>query len=155
MTPDDRALWEEGFSRLSRETRYRRFLAEMPVMTSAMARYLTNVDDHDRVAIVATRDSLDLKREEGLGLARFHRLEDESDIAEAAVTVIDDHQGKGIGKMLLEAISAAAVERGIKTFRASVLAKNEPMRRILDASGGVLRQDEGDTLIIDVPLRPI
>jgi hypothetical protein len=43
----------------------------------------------DHVAIVATKDSLDLKTEELLGVAHFVRLVGECDVAEAAVTVGD------------------------------------------------------------------
>jgi RimJ/RimL family protein N-acetyltransferase len=152
ILPEDRERLARAFQQLSKETRYRRFLADMPVMTEAMARYLTEVDGNDHVAIVATKDSLDLKTEEGVGVARFLRLEGEPDVAEAAVTVIDQHQGKGLGRLLLDALSKAARERNIRTFRASVLAENEPMRKILDEAGGILRRDEGDTIIVDVPL---
>lgn len=152
IRPDDRERLERAFSRLSRETRVRRFLADVPLMTEAMARYLTEVDGNDHVAIVATVDSLDLKEEEGIGVARFLRLPREPEVAEAAVTVVDAHQGRGVGRLLLHALTEAARERGVKTFRASVLVDNEPMRRILDEAGGVLRQDEGDSLVIDVPI---
>jgi GNAT superfamily N-acetyltransferase len=152
IRPDDRELLERGFSRLSTESRYRRFLAVMPVMTTAMARYLTEVDGDDHFAVVATKDSLDLKSEEGIGVARFHRLGGEPEVAEAAVTVLDEYQGKGLGRMLLGALAEAARERNVRTFRGSVLAENEPMRRLLDEAGGVARLDEGDTIVVDVPL---
>jgi len=152
IRPEDREGLERAFSKLSRQTRVRRFLSEVPRMTDAMARYLTEVDGQDHVAIVATKDSLNLKEEEGIGVARFCRLKDEPEVAEAAVTVIDADQGKGLGRMLLKALTEAARERGITMFRAAVLAENEPMRRILDEAGAVIRKDEGDTLIADVPI---
>nr|WP_240808051.1 GNAT family N-acetyltransferase [Polyangium spumosum] len=117
-----------------------------------MARYLTEVDGSDHVAIIATADSLDLKEEEGVGVARFLRLPEEPDVAEAAVTVIDAYQGKGLGRILLDVISRAARERGIRVFRSTVLVSNAPMRRLLDEAGGIVRSDDGETIVVDTPL---
>jgi len=152
IRPGDRAGLERAFSRLSHESRVRRFLADIPFLTEAMTRYLTEVDGKDHVAIVATIDTLDLKGEEGIGVARFVRLRDEPEIAEAAVTVVDAYQSRGVGRMLLDVLAEAAHERGIRVFRATVLASNEPMRRILDEAGGVVLSDDGETIVVDVPL---
>ncbi len=152
IRPEDRQHLVRAFGKLSRESRVRRFLADMPVLSESMARYLTEVDGNDHVAIVATADSLDLKEEDGVGVARFLRLAEEPQVAEAAVTVIDAYQGKGLGRILLDALSHAARERDIRAFRAPVLASNAPMRRILDEAGGIIRSDDGDTIVVDVPL---
>ncbi|MDI1478274.1 bifunctional class I SAM-dependent methyltransferase/GNAT family N-acetyltransferase [Polyangium sp. y55x31] len=152
IRPEDRDALVRAFGKLSRESRYRRFLVDVPFMSPAMARYLTEVDGKDHVAIVAMTDSLDLKEEEGVGVARFFRLPEEPHVAEAAVTVIDVYQGQGLGRILLEALTRAARERGIRIFRSAVLVSNAPMRRILDEAGGVVHRDEGDTLVIDVPI---
>ena len=47
------------------------------------------------------------------------------------MTVIDDWQGRGLGTLLLEVISARAREEGITTFTALMLAINEEMLDIL------------------------
>jgi GNAT superfamily N-acetyltransferase len=152
IRPEDRESLVRAFGKLSRESRYRRFLADVPFLSASMARYLTEVDGTDHVAIVAMTDSFDLKEEEGVGVARFLRLPGEPHVAEAAVTVIDAYQGKGLGRILLDAISNAARERGIRVFRSTVLVSNTPMRHILDEAGGLVHRDEGDTIVIDVPL---
>ena len=71
--------------------------------------------------------ALDEKTGEGLGVARYVRNPERPDAAEVAVTVIDDRQGKGIGTLLLEVLSARAREEGIATFTALMLAANEAM----------------------------
>jgi len=119
----DKQLLMRGFTRLSPESRYRRFLVAMPELTDEMVRYLTVIDHHDHEAIVA----LDDKTGEGVGVARYVRSKERPDVAEVAVTVIDDWQGRGIGTLLLEAISARARAEGIHTFTALVLATNEEM----------------------------
>ncbi|MCC6552975.1 MAG: GNAT family N-acetyltransferase [Polyangiaceae bacterium] len=154
MRPEDRAELRRQFSRLSPGSRFRRFLTVSPELSEDALRYLTDVDGQDHVAIVATADSLDLKAEVGLGVGRFVRLRDEPDVAEAAVTVIDEAQGRGIGRRLLEALTEAALERGIRCFRGVVLAENEPMRRILDDAGARVREDDGASLVFDVDLTP-
>jgi len=149
---DDGPALRRAFARLSPISRYRRFLSDTRELTDDMVHYLTAIDGKDHVAVVATTDSLDLKTELGLGVARFIRLKDEPEVAEAAVTVLDEAQGKGIARLLLRVLTQAALERGVRTFRAEVLAENLPMRRILAEVGAVVREDDGETLIFDVPL---
>ena len=152
IRPDDGEPLRQGFSRLSPTSRYRRFLTGMSELSDEMVRYLTEVDGVDHVAIVATTDSLDLKTEIGLGVARVIRLEGEPTVAEAAVTVSDEAQRKGIGRLLVRTVAEAALERGVRTIRAEILATNAPMRRLLDEVGAVVRSGDGTTLVFDIPL---
>lgn len=152
IRPEDSEALRVGFSRLSPTSRYRRFLSGVSELSDDMLRYLTEVDGVHHVAIVATTDSLDLKTEIGLGVARMIRLAEEPTVAEAAVTVSDDAQRKGIGRLLVRAVAEAAVERGVQTIRAEVLATNAPMRHLLDEVSAVVRSDDGSTLVFDVPL---
>lgn len=152
ITPDDADALRAAFARLSPESRYRRFFSSVNELSDATVHYLTNVDGRDHVAIVAVAESLDLKKEEGLGVARFIRLEKEPHVAEAAVTVVDDAQRKGLGRLLLTALSERARAVGIKTFRAEVLMNNEPMARLLVEAGAVMRRTDEGTLVFDVPL---
>ena len=152
IKPDDAEPLRLGFSRLSPTSRYRRFLSGMSELSDEMVRYLTEVDGVDHVAVVATTDSLDLKTEIGLGVARVIRLEGEPTVAEAAITVSDDMQRKGLGRLLVRTMAEAALERGVKTIRAEVLAENAPMRRLLADVGAVVRSDDGTSLVLDIPL---
>jgi GNAT superfamily N-acetyltransferase len=154
IRPEDAALIREGFERLSPESRYRRFFGAVTHLNDELLEYLTNVDGVSHVAFVAGQVTLDLKAERGLGVARFVRLPNEPDVAEAAVTVVDDMQGKGIGRILLTTLAAAARERGVKRFRGEVLATNQPIRQILaDVAAKVVRAD-GVTAEYDVELDP-
>jgi GNAT superfamily N-acetyltransferase len=123
----DRDLLLRGFERLSPESRYRRFLAPTPELTEGMVRYLTEIDHHDHEAMIA----LDERTGEGIGVARYVRDVDRADVAEVAVTVIDDWQGRGLGTLLLKVISARAREEGITTFTALMLAANEEVLDLL------------------------
>jgi GNAT superfamily N-acetyltransferase len=52
-------------------------------------------------------------------------------VAEVAFVVEDGWQGRGLGAVLLEAVLRAADARGIRRFRAYVLADNHRMLRLL------------------------
>ncbi len=153
LHPEDAEALRRGFARLSSRSRYQRFLGGVPELTDEMLRYLTQLDGERHVAIVATTESLDLKSELGLGVARFVRLADAPDVAEAAVTVLDEAQGKGIGRILVRALGRVALEKGVRSFRGVVLADNAGMRRLLDELGARVHPEDGQTLIFDVPLQ--
>jgi GNAT superfamily N-acetyltransferase len=123
----DRELLLRGFERLSPESRYRRFLAPVTELTEEMVRYLTEIDHHDHEAMIA----IDEQTGEGIGVARYVRDLERPEVAEVAVTVIDDWQGRGLGTLLAEVISARAREEGITSFTALMLAANEEMLDIL------------------------
>jgi len=129
----DRDLLLRGFARLSQESRYRRFLAPKPELSEANIHYLTEIDHHDHEAMIA----LDEATGEGIGVARYVRDSERPAVAEVAVTVIDDWQGRGLGTLLLEVISARAREEGITTFTALMLATNHEMMDVINALGPV------------------
>jgi GNAT superfamily N-acetyltransferase len=145
----DRELLLRGFKRLSSQSRYRRFLVPMTQLTDEMVRYLTEIDHHDHEAMIA----LDEDTGEGVGVARYVRSRDRQDVAELAVTVIDDWQGKGLGTLLVEVLSARARAEGITTFSALMLASNDEMMDLLRRLDTVriVDQDLG-TVEIEVPI---
>ena len=59
--------------------------------------------------------------------------------------MIDDWQGRGLGTLLLDVISARARQQGINTFTALMPAENREMRGLLDRLGPVriIDQDRG------------
>ncbi len=144
----DRELLLRGFERLSPESRYRRFLAATPELSAPMVDYLTAVDHHDHEAIVALDES-----GEGVGVARYVRHPDRADAAEAAVTVIDDWQGRGLGTLLLEVLSARAREEGITTLTALMLGNNQEMMDLITALAPVRIVDRGPgTVEVELPI---
>lgn len=135
ITADDREELRREFRQTSAQTRYLRFLGAISDLSDAMLTYLTEVDQHDHIALVATMTSPDLKTERGIAVARAIRLEDSDDVAEAALTVADDMQKRGVGSALAFELVRAARVRGIRHIRADVLEGNAAMRSILEAAG--------------------
>ncbi|MDQ3767887.1 MAG: GNAT family N-acetyltransferase [Actinomycetota bacterium] len=149
IRPDDKDRLREAFERLGEESRYRRFFSPMSTLSPAMLRYLTEVDHHDHEALVAQ----DAGTGEGLGVARYvrghHAPPDE---AEAAITVVDDWQGRGLGGVLLRALADRAREEDITTFTALVQADNPRAIRALSALGQAQRSPEGPYTLLRIAL---
>src|SRR3954447_19399843 len=104
LEPADREELAAGFARLSPESRYRRFFAPVAQLSERQLDYLTRVDQHDHVALVAVDDETG----EGVGVARFVRTA--PGVAEPAVVVADDHQHQGVGRALLDRLVERARE---------------------------------------------
>ena len=150
IQPDDKEALLAGFERLSEESRYKRFLTPMETLTSSQLAYLTEVDHHDHEALIA----FDLSTRDAVGVGRYVR-EGDGDRAEAAVTVADDWQGKGLGTALTRVLGGRAVEEGISCFTALLLAENKEMVGLLTGFGDVeVTAREGEAIQVEVPLAP-
>jgi hypothetical protein len=89
-------------------------------------------------------------------VARFVRDEARPDTAEAAVTVIDDWQGRGVGTALLDLLAERAREEGVVRFTALLLAENREMLELLDSIGPVRVVDrQSGTVEIEAELAPL
>jgi GNAT superfamily N-acetyltransferase len=151
VRPDDKQLMLDAWERLSPESRYRRFFAAKASLTDAELRYLTEVDNVDHVAIGATRRRRG--KVEALGIARFIRLADRPLVADAAVTVVDDAQRKGLGRILLSRLIAAGRERGIERFSCDVLADNDGMRGLIRSLvPDAVERSEGPIVTVEISL---
>lgn len=147
---DDKERLQTGLQQLSSRSRYLRFHTPMSHFTQAQLRYLTEIDYHDHMAWVAVNP--DDPDEPGMGVARYVRLAEDPTIAEAAVTVLDQYQGNGLGTLLLQTLTTSAVDNGVRTFRNYVLAENRPMLEVFEHLGGVRVSEGGSVDRVDVEL---
>jgi RimJ/RimL family protein N-acetyltransferase len=128
VKPGDRELIAAAWLQLSEESQRKRFLAPKPRLTGSDLRYLTEIDGHDHVALIAVR----LHEPNRLvAVARYVRLRDDPEVAEVAVTVADSMQGQTIGTKLGILLADEARGRGIKRFSASILSDNVPALRLM------------------------
>lgn len=130
IKPDDKQNLQDGVRRLSPESRFRRFFSSKSELTSRELAYFTEIDGENHFALACGHRHADGTLE-GLAVARFVRRKDCPEAAEPAIAVVDDWQGKGVGRLLLTRLASAALERGITRFEAEVLADNEPMIGLL------------------------
>jgi GNAT superfamily N-acetyltransferase len=150
---DDRQPLAEAFARLSPESRYRRFFTPMNQLSEGTLTYLTEVDHRDHEALVA------VSAEDGglVGVARYVRLAPNGRVAEAAITVIDDWQGRGLGRRLLQRLATRAREEGIQQFSALIKVENPAAVELLRGLGPSELNRQGDEyrLLIDLPERGV
>ncbi len=123
IEPEDRDAFLSTFARLSAESRYLRFLTPVDHLSNTQVDYLVEVDHHDHEALIAFEEQTG----QGVGIARFIRDASHPLVAEAAIAVIDDWQGRGIGKILCRLLADRAREEGVERFDAVLLARNRNM----------------------------
>jgi len=139
IRPDDAEALVHFHESLSPETIYYRFFAPYPELSDADVDRFTKVDYDDRMAFVATQGG------QIVGIGRYDRVDDES--AEVAFVIQDEHQGRGLGSVLLEHLAAAARERGFSRFVADVLPANQRMIATFTEAGYGVRQHFEDGVI--------
>jgi ribosomal protein S18 acetylase RimI-like enzyme len=130
-------------SRLSAEARYRRYHGAKGALTGRELIYLTEIDGHDHVAVVA---------EDGDGvLGAVARVVSNGDgTAEVAVVVADDSRGRGLGGGVVR----AAVRRYVSGSPGDVVLAHvqqdnrAAMRLFVDRLGGrPIRYEDGVAIV--------
>ena len=133
---EDRGLLAEGLSLMSIESRFARFGVGIDHLTPSELDYLTNVDQVGHVAWGAAIDN------EPAGVGRYIRFSDPV-CADLAVTVVDRFQGRGLGRVLFEALVASARANNLSELCFAVQPFNEAVRRILDGVEVELTESSG------------
>jgi acetyl coenzyme A synthetase (ADP forming)-like protein len=148
IRPDDKQRLLEHFQRMSQESIYHRFFGLKHSLTRDDLVRFTEVDFKTHVALVATL------REEGterfIGVGRY--VSSSPGSAEVAFAVLDAHQGRGVGTLLLEHLGRIARAAGIVEFQADVLGDNNRMLEVFAKSGfRVKRSTEAGTVHLSFP----
>jgi RimJ/RimL family protein N-acetyltransferase len=128
IRPDDKQSLARALGMLSPASVYARFLGPKPRFTTSELRYLTEVDGHDHVAVVAERPD-----EPGtfVAVGRWVRLPEQPQAAEFAIVVGDHLQGLGLGSILADELARRAKAEGVTRFTASVLSENAAIVRVM------------------------
>jgi ribosomal protein S18 acetylase RimI-like enzyme len=121
---DDVERLRRMFGRLSADSVYRRFFSPIQEPPRSALLWLATVDHQDRDALVA------LDGDEIVGVARYDTRAG-THAAEIAVTVEDAWQHQGVGKRLTKRLAQRAIDRGIESFEATVMADNRPALGLL------------------------
>jgi protein lysine acetyltransferase len=128
LHPDDHDALVIAGERMSAESRRRRFFSTVPP-TETMIRRLLEIDHRDHFALVA--EAVDEPGGPIVGVGRYIRRKDEPSVAEFALSVVDDWQGRGLGTMLLRSLAKVALVHGIEEFEGLVLIENAAMRTMM------------------------
>ncbi len=130
----DERLFQEYLYRLSERSVYLRFFQRRKAFPRDLAQELVAVDYQDNLGIVATAGTSDTAP---IVAAGHWMLDANVNMAEVAFSVADEYQRQGIGTHLFRFMVRLARERGIRGFRATVMAANVGMRHIFEKSGYV------------------
>ena len=144
----DRDALVAFFSRLSPESRRRRFHGPKPRLTTRELTYLTEIDHltHEALAAVDDRDS------SIVGVSRYAGWDGADNVAEIAVAVADDLQGRGIGSALTARIVQLARANGVARLMATTQWDNWRARALLRRLAFRVRET-GELLEFDLALR--
>jgi GNAT superfamily N-acetyltransferase len=146
---DDRAALAAAFERLSDESRRRRFLAPKPRLTSRELARLTEVDHVSHEALVAVAPDGAIVAE-----ARYAAWPDRPCVADFAVTVADEWQGRGVGSALARQVLDTARRNGMRALTGSTLWENAPARSLLARLGFRAAGSAGGVLDFELRLAP-
>lgn len=151
IVPDDADRIVEFHSKLSERTRYLRYFGPTPTLSPREIARMTTVDHQQRVALVAELGGEIIAVGVYEGLAQSGK----PDFAEVAFVVADEHQGRGLGPILLEHLAGAAAENGFTRFEAEVLSENPNMVAVFRAAGYQLtRSFDGSTVHVEFFIDP-
>ena len=131
---EDAPLLQEGFTHLSSQSIYLRFLKTAVALSDDQARQLSSVDYIERMALVGsvTEDGL----ERLVAVARYSIINgDEPGLAEAAIIVRDDYQGQGLGKAIMKRLLQYGRGHGVRKLVATVHSSNARILRFITKSG--------------------
>lgn len=138
ISPHDSKNFLDIFDHLSPDSRYNRFQQSMEGVSQARAK---------KIAAQMVRDSVShgfgflafIKPVAGkpvpVGGIRYYRYSPTSAEAEFSITVRDDIQGQGLGRLLLTALIEQASSAEISYLTGSALASNTGLWRLLDSTG--------------------
>ncbi len=150
IRPDDKEMLRRGFERLSDRSRYERFFTHLKRLTEDQLRYLTEVDHHNHSAWIAI--SLSDDPPDGIGVVRWVRLREQPEVAEVAVTVVDEFHNRGLGRILLYIAGRDARSKGVASFRAWVLGDNHATLHMLEQMGAARGKWQDGVLEVTVVL---
>jgi ribosomal protein S18 acetylase RimI-like enzyme len=131
LRPDDRADLIAAVGRTSDRSLYRRFFGLKRSFTDKEAAFFVNVDFINHVALVALTD--EEERSVIAGGGRYIVVQPGQ--AEVAFVVVDEYQGRGIGRALMRHLTSIACAAGLQTFIAEVLPENTSMLQLFKTSG--------------------
>tara|TARA_R110000765_G_scaffold382796_1_gene474056 strand:+ start:327 stop:911 length:585 start_codon:yes stop_codon:yes gene_type:complete len=123
IQPDDKQLILLGMAHMSPQSLRNRFFSAISTLPDQILRDLTELDHETHGAWIAVTGPMRFPHP--VGVARYIRNRREPHIAEIALAVVDEFQGKGMGTLFADILREAARHRGVSEFHAIVLADNK------------------------------
>ena len=141
IRPEDSQRLLTHFKTLSPRSVHNRFFGMKRTLSEVELAQLTDLDFIHHVGLAAILG--EGGDEPFVGVGRYVVSQDDwasGGRAEVAFAVLDEHQGRGIGTLLLKHLARIARHNGIREFQADVLSDNRQMLEIFAESGFPIRR---------------
>ena len=153
VKPTDEAALSEMLYSLSTSSVRKRFFTHTQTFPHKDVQRLTNLDYKNELAIVGVVPGP--SGGDIVAIAQYF-LDPKTQSAEVAFIVQDEWQAKGMGAFLLSYLTRIAIQRGIKSFYATVLPENKAMLNIFYHCGYNAKTDfDGSSYIISYDLHEV
>jgi len=155
VRPTDGPALEAAWLRLSEQSRYYRFFTARSKLGAGLVNTLTKIDHRTHFAwgVFDPDEPSEVGGDSGLSVASARLiLDDDPTSAEAALAVVDDYQGRGIGRFLIELLAATAADVGAKTLRFEILRVNRGMIGLIAGMGATSHAIPGDASVVEYHL---
>jgi RimJ/RimL family protein N-acetyltransferase len=146
----DRDPLKRLFTRLTPESRYRRYLSPKPNLSERELDHLLDIDHVHHEALAA----VDETNGSFVAAARYVQLPDQPDTADVAIEVADDFHGQGIGTALAIRTLQRARANGFTRATAITLHDNAPARALLRLLQFRPRSRHGHEMEFELELTP-
>ncbi|MEE9910160.1 MAG: GNAT family N-acetyltransferase [Deltaproteobacteria bacterium] len=131
IKPSDEDMMRRLFYNFSDESKYFRYFASKPVMPHKEMQKYASVDYQEVLSIVAVAEK---GRNERIIAEARYAYDQHADAYEIAFIVDEEFQGKGVATFLFNYLIKIARDRGIQSFIAYVLPRNEAMLKVFERS---------------------
>jgi acyl-CoA hydrolase/RimJ/RimL family protein N-acetyltransferase len=128
----DAGAMQQLFHRLSEDDVRTRFFQHLKSLTDTAAQHLCSVDHNEEMAFAAVTGPPEHERI--VGTSSYY-LDPASGLADVGYMVDPEWQGTGLGGALHDRMIQYAEARGVRGFRADVLATNKAMIRVFQRGG--------------------
>lgn len=136
LAPGDASAEQRFFNGLSLDSRHQRFHFGLRELSPSLLKLLTEVDQRLHRAWVV--QLLTPAGSVVIADARFVCDTEHPAVAEFALAVADDWQGRGLGRRLLDHLAAQARQQGLQALFGDILADNRRMLALLRDRGARL-----------------
>jgi acetyltransferase len=147
--PGDAQIEQEFIQGLSARSRYFRFFSGIKQLSPYMLEIFTHQNFPRDWALIATIADAGVEIE--IGVARFAPTEI-ANIAEFAIVVADEWQGKGVATRLMQELIAAAEVAGVKRLEGVVMCENVSMLKFVEELGFTKKRIVDDSTVVQVYL---
>ena len=127
----------ELFDAMSERSRRQRFLSSVPRLNERMLAFLTGADGVRHIAVAARAGG------RCVGIARAVISRGNPAVADVSVAVADAHQGQGLGRRLVDALTIDARALGIRELEATIHPSNDAARGLARSLAATASYEEG------------